>query len=406
MGLQKSLVCVALCVAGCGSDEERVAGNLDVVFSGDAPDGQETQSSYTFVSLCDGLARTCCKIDQCIVPGQVPPDCFEQTRTLCEDTVRGPLLTHLDGGELAFHDDAANACYAAFEAVSCDDLGSLTGAPPAECSAGFTGTIAEGASCAFDAVCAAGLFCKPGGDGTCPGTCQPRKALGAACNEDDALCAKDLLCARQQSGQDGVCVAAKVALGEACLSYAQCPEGTAYCSKATGKCETRRGGGEPCPEKSECMFADGLVCAGEAGQETCQAAPGEGAACNGSCADGFICGFDKKVCAKQPALGEPCIDPITGCGAFNGLQCDPATQRCVAWLALGAVCGGPNGLSRCLGSYCDGDFDKTGHCVANKRLGDACTGFKECGRLACIEGHCASSQNACRGPGRLDECYP
>lgn len=407
MRLAISLVCVVFGGAACGSEANQGADvGLDIAFNGDAPDTRETQSSYSVVTLCDGLARSCCKLDECIMPGQVAPDCVAQTRTLCTDTLTGPLLTHLDQGELSFNPDAAEGCYGAFDAATCDDISNLTGDPPAGCGAAFIGTIAEGAACPFDAVCAPGLFCKAGADGTCPGTCAKRKALGEACNAGNALCASDLACTSFQATVDGVCVTPKVARGAACVAGSQCQEGVDYCDTTAHVCKARLGVGAACPNHNECDFRAGLMCAGATGSETCVARPGENAACDGVCADGFVCAFDSKVCVKEPALGDDCVDAVTGCGHFNGLQCDPATQKCIAWLALGAACGGPNAPQQCLGGYCDGDFQTAGHCAPSKHLGDACEGFNQCGKLACVDGHCAVGGNPCRGPGRLDQCNP
>lgn len=387
--------------AGCGSEDQGGADvALDVAFP-DAPDTAADTSTtvVAFVALCDGYADACCKLERCFYPNSAVSDeaCKVAARGVCEATVQTPLGTYIDPGTIHYRGDVAGECYAPYLAVACDDVGDLTGSPPLACNQAFEGTLDEGAACAFDDLCKPELFCKPAADGTCPGTCARRAGLGERCNQVDALCAKDLRCGTW-GAEDSICVAPKVAHGEPCKLFEQCPDGD-FCDSESGTCEARIAAGAAC--KSGCVA--GYTCDGEPGAMTCVKLPVKGEPCDFMCALPAVC-IDK-VCVDQPVAGDSCDNEFSSCGSFLAtLQCDPKTKTCVPYLPLGATCGGVDAPSRCAGGYCDRpDFASPGTCKAYKGYGEACTGYEMCGKLTCKDdGTCGVDTNPCRGPGPLN----
>ncbi|MFO0747930.1 MAG: hypothetical protein U1F43_20060 [Myxococcota bacterium] len=385
--------------AGCGGEDKGGSDLLlDVAFP-DAPDGADTTtSSYAFVELCDGYADACCKLERCFFPDNLVSDeaCKQAVRRVCEDTVTAPIGTYIDPGTVHYSPSAVGACYAPYLAATCDELGDVTGNPPLECKSAFEGTVDEGGACAFDDICKPDLFCKPAADGTCPGTCAPRKGLGETCNDNDAICQKDLICTGF-GATDGVCAARHVGSGEACVAFDQCPEGH-FCPVTTTKVCTPF-----LAEHAACSSfgcAPGLYCT-DAGS-TCEKVPEKGQACEYTCARPAVC-IDG-TCVDQPKAGDSCDNEFSSCGTFTAsLQCDPGTKTCVPYIATGEPCGGANKPSRCADGYCDGALGEAGTCRPFKNFGDACSGFSECGRLSCLDdGHCGVDQNPCRGPGPLN----
>lgn len=378
-------------------DEDTGGGdtNLEVSFPDGTNETSEVSESYSFVELCDGYAAALCNIDRCIFPESEvsDEDCRRQTREVCEDTITGPIGTHIDGS-IFYQPASASECIEHFAGIGCDAMNDATGDIPVACEEVFNGTLDVGAACTFDALCKPELFCKasapvePGE--TCSGTCAVRKLEGESCTTTDAICARGLICSAFSADDTGTCQKRKVALGDACVYGDQCPDG-AYCDDT---CKARVTAGNACAA-FEC--AQGLTCF----EDTCQTPPGLGEACESGCTAGLTC--ISGTCAEEADEGEPCVGEFNSCSFVKRLQCDLETDTCVKYFALGEACGGPNKPGRCDGGWCNATFDAPGTCVAFKSAGDACEVFSdECGRLSCLEsGVCGPFRDPCRGPGSL-----
>lgn len=398
-----AILCLPLfALPGCpdsgNEDRDAVA---DVVFpDGEVTPDSEVSSISNVVELCDALARVRCALDACFDPRQRADEaCFEHVQKACNDTVAAPIGTHLEPGDLTFSAQAANDCLAPFLAAGCETLSPLTGEPPAACDAVFIGKVEAGAACEFDLMCKAGLYCKPGSDGGCPGTCAPYRVLGETCNRDVLVCGPDLVCS-SATATEGTCLAAKVQAGEPCARFSQCPTGTFCDDRGTKRCEPSAGLGEACPSGGGC--ATNLFCGGTLDDRKCVTKPVLGDACELSCGSSadLLCSTSQKKCVAVPQnVGDPCVDAAFGCGLLTGLQCDPGTNTCVGPVPLGGDCGGQNGLSDCDFGYCDGNFTTAGKCRPFKDAGAACESYDECGpSLGCSDGVCKRSGFECRGP--------
>lgn len=386
-------------LVGCGDSSESPDTGLDIGFPDALADTETASSAVALVELCDGFARACCKLQICFNPGQnaLEEGCVEAVRERCDEGVFGPVDTHVRPGNLTYSADAAGACLAPYLAATCEGLSEVTGTPAPECESVFIGTLGVGEVCDFDQMCAGSLFCKPGNDGTCPGTCAARSMLGEACNGLRQLCESGLICTGF-GDRDGTCVAAEVSRDGACELLSQCPSGQ-FCEDEAGRCKDLIGQGLLCPGFG---CASGLNCTGNPG--TCEPLPGEGQACTFTCVSGFECKNGDKVCVAAPSqAGEPCIDSIYPCGREKGLQCRNSDKTCVGPAALGEACGGDTGINRCDFGWCDGDFQTAGQCRPWKAFGDTCEAFDgSCGPFECSGGRCALPGGPCRGP-RLDQ---
>ena len=383
----------------CGGEAQQ---NRDVVadvqFVGDAPDSADSAvASFGYVDFCERWADTACKVFRC--EGSVPSGdlglCLESFRDICAADVTAGLDTHIDGGALAYSAVAAEACWGPLLAAACGDLASVP--EPVSCGEIVLGAAQVGAPCAFDALCAPGLFCRPGADGTCPGTCAARAADGAACDAATALCAEGSACLSTfQTGLDAAqCGKTRLAPGAPCLAHAQCfPAG--FCDPQTHACAAHRASGAACASSSECATG---YCSAE---KVCGPLPTGGETCEYTCAEGFVCTAAAGVCVAAPtAAGVPCVaGALFPCGTHHDLQCDPATNTCVGPLPLGAACGADGQLTLCDGGYCTGDFPAAGVCAPFARVGEACEGFNACGPfMRCgSDGVCGLSGDPCRGP--------
>jgi hypothetical protein len=394
---------VGLALGGC-SDGDESGGDVDVgvSFPDALPDtGGEVSERVDFVELCDGYARACCKLQICFNPEQdaLAQGCVEAVRERCDDGLFGPVNTHVTPGAVTYSADAAGACLTPFLQASCDGLSAVTGSPAIACGEVFVGTKKVGEGCDFDQMCEGELFCKPASDGTCPGTCAVRAAVGEPCNGLRQLCADGSTCTGF-GDRDGSCVVSEVARDGACELGLQCPDGQ-FCDTGVGRCLDFLTKGQACPGFG-CQA--GLICIGGESDKTCQDFPKLGEACEFTCAAGLECDLQDKVCITAPTkAGDACIRSAFPCGRQSGLQCRNSDRTCVGALALGEACGGDTGLSRCDFGWCDGDFQTVGECRPWRAFGDACEAFDgSCGPFECFQGKCALRGGPCRGP-RLDQ---
>jgi hypothetical protein len=316
-------------------------------------------------------------------------------RERCDDGLFGAVSTHVSSGVVRYSGDAAAVCLTPYLEARCEDLGGVTGNPAIECGDVFVGTKKAGEPCEFDQMCERPLFCRPGADGTCPGTCAAKSGPGEACNGLRQLCADGLTCTGF-GDRDGTCVRSKVGRGEACELGLQCPDGQ-FCDDASGRCTDLLGPGAPCPGFG---CRSGLTCAGESQSRSCQALPGLGEPCEFTCAEGLVCHTFDEVCVTAPQkAGDPCVTAIWPCGVGTGLQCRNSDGTCVGPQPIGTACGGDTGISRCDFGWCDGTFQQAGQCRPWLEFGAACEPFNgSCGPFECFQGSCSLPGGPCRGP--------
>lgn len=240
----------------------------------------------------------------------------------------------IDAGALVYHDDAAQACLAAYAGLACD----LTEQAPdalAACNEVLTGTLALGDACAFDRECESTACDVPScTSACCTGTCVAATPLPAAGEPCSALCAGDAFC-----GLDSICHA-PLPENASCTTE-PCAYGL-YCAGRTmttaGTCKPLPHLGEPC----ENACADvGAICSG--GRCTAVGLRDDACTSNADCSMYYEC-IDS-ACALPPTLGMPCT---TSC--YEAAYCDGTT--CVAQKPAGEPC---LRNDECASHYCDGD---------------------------------------------------
>lgn len=281
---------------------------------------------------------------------------------------------------------AATACSAIFggEAVTgCEVMDGIFSTPPSQIGQ-ECGRCADGASCWWQPARGGGCY-----------ACTADAALSQSCN--GATCATDSVCAA------GVCVAES---GFPCSFDTDCP-GDYFCDAGAADTCAARVSGSPCgsPQSDSCDV-DGLACVaglcaapGAAGaacdtkddcnsvelaciQGSCQTAKARGAACASSqeCKARLLC---NTTCGDAPVPGEACPEGVclSPGYCFSG-QCISLVFNGPP-LALGdicsdATCGPICSLSygECADSYCDAGG--TDLCTAYVAEGQPCPTFHEC----------------------------
>ncbi len=281
-----------------------------------------------------------------------------------------------DGASAACPSDAKIAAGTECRAATCDggteshaascDGSSAACAPSttATCGAFVCGTTACLTGCASDAQCADGSFCSANG------ACEPKIALGTACDADRKCTSGHCI--------DGVC-----------------------CDTACdGQCEA-------CDAGENAGTCTAIAGAPRGDREACG---GDGSLCNGTC-DGMnraACSFKgADVECRNAACSEGTATYAASC---DGAGSCPAmlTQDCGAF-----VCGD----EQCLGD-CDtdtdcssGNFCSAGVCLAKRSNGDACYAGNECGSGFCADGTCCDTKcdgqcEACDVLGDEGACVP
>lgn len=242
------------------------------------------------------------------------------------------LRTSLTAGTTTFHGDKAAACLAL--TTSCNQNAQYLGS--ADCAGVFTGTKAVGATCRNTAECVPSAWCDSS-LAVCPGTCQPRVAVGGFAPSTGACPANTLYMSQNDGG--GTCQALVAPNGDCTpppgAFFGKLCAGDSYC--ATGADGGRSSQaliplGGACVAFSNENCAPGTTCAGGAdGGTQCVAIRKSGDACSGSglgipCQTGLSC--TGNLCAPLVAAGGSC---------FQDQDC-----------AAGHVCG-PGGLCRPFG---------------------------------------------------------
>jgi hypothetical protein len=372
---------------GCGGGGTSADAGLDVLteHAMDGGHGGNDAGSATIASYCAPLAMALCtRAADCgcgvVLPGGALDvgACARRLEAAC-GAAWGPFV---EAGAVV---DPARAA-ACVEAIA-------AGTPPC----GAPSAVVAFAVCEPFVIDAAGLgetcaspYCA-GGEGVCVrgeggGTCMPRGAAGAAC-EDMFSCATGLAClegrcrALLAEGQSGCTT------DLACAPPLLCVEGT---------CRARGALGAPCTDTRTCER--GLVC--EAG--TCAARTGT------TCGEARPCG-SLEGCARPPScraprtLGERCAED-TDCEA--ALHCDDASGTCAVRPGDGEACA--RGVVCGPGLGCDG---LGGTCRPLPGLGAPCA-FGERGPflcadgLACVEGACGPLPTEGQPCAGVDTCAP
>jgi len=350
----------ALVLPGCGGDSTADHRNDATTGAG----GGSTGDSLALEDLLEAAAPVICAYyDRCF--GRLMSefggvDCAARFRAGLEEGSFSYLAAAVDDGRVAYDGRQAAACLTAYPGLDC----SSNPAELATCSGMLRGLVTEGSPCRLTQECATGLFCRL--DAGCPGTCQPRAAVGGPCSSYE-YCAEELAC----DFSTQLCVAPIPESGSCSTDATDLPPCTAgtYCDPTTGTCRDsltiydgaageacgyavgpgycqrglfcvadpgasltesahcadvgfgagaacREAVPEACPEGSYCAIAD------DATEGTCQPLPGDGAPCTDdeACAPWLTCVAD--ICRPPAHLGEACVDH----------------EQCFSWNCAGGVC--------------------------------------------------------------------
>jgi hypothetical protein len=257
----------------------------------------------------------------------------------------------------------------------------------ADCTAPVTGLVADGAACFNSSECSSASFCLTGT--SCPGTCQPRKPLGADAGPNDPACvapnyvydghcrapaaagsscapvapsmSKQTCALYSTCDSMNVCVPAFKGLGQACSSgYSYSCDWPAFC--ISGTCQILLALGAPCQRYAMPCRID-LTCNAQSDSGTCAVRGSAGSACLADldCAFGLTCsgasgqpdgGLTYGSCFAGLAQGSPCAPNPSVCvaGTFCTGISDAGT--CQPQLAAGASCtSSPTGQCA-TGTYC------------------------------------------------------
>jgi hypothetical protein len=278
----------------------------------------------------------------------------------------------VENGRLLIDEAKAASCLTS--PVSCQEL--YAGNWP--CANALRGAVALGAACAAHWECAGDAYCGSQ-TASCPGSCQPRKAPGEACNDDVECQAGDGIALCDYGVSVPSCVVEEIGpagqLGDACGSQ---PDGTrVFC-------------------------ADGLWCDGS---HICRAEIPSGDACSDiddACSVGSVCLTDLGVCTPVTVTrqaGGPCdtdsfwgavvCDPVAGLHCVNQ-QCEPIGDG-----SDGSPCitNDYGDLTCAPGLHCD-DSATPAVCHPLEQPGDACNGTGQCATscdsatLTCADLYC------------------
>lgn len=226
-------------------------------------------------------------------------------------TVGLPPQTAADvaSGKVHYDGKAAAACFTGHQNDCMYSVSKLD----SPCSHILVGTIPQGGACSAwgqckDSVCITAMLCDPGV--CCPGTCMPSTAtgrpVGAACQSSENCVLSAAACVQ------GTCQP-RVALGAACdWINDNCPVFT-FC--IDGVCR------QPAPRGGNCGVCDDVghdFCDPDTGK--CLPRPGVGSPCG----SGGVCGLDatcfeaSHTCIALGGVGRPC-DAAENC--LSGLAC-------------------------------------------------------------------------------------
>jgi hypothetical protein len=251
--------------------------------------------------------------------------------------------------KLRYDGERARQCVDATAQQSCDLTAHDSHLAPSACAEMYTGTVADGTSCSFDAECASGTCSLPM---TCPelqcctGMCRATQApgkAGAGCAQprdcvDGLVCGADLLChapakATEPCGSD-----------RECGDNLACIDGSAT---TPGACRALPHAGEPCPYHrcaEENLRCDDVT-------HACIAVGLIGDACPTSteCSLGVECDAPTHKCRDYPTAGMPCDGACSG-ASFCSIADGAMSGACMALLPNNAPC---DGNQQCLSGFCE-----------------------------------------------------
>ncbi len=248
------------------------------------------------------------------------------------------------------------------------------------CDLAFRPTVADGAPCFLEGECAAASYCTAQ-DPTCPGSCQPRKALGTSATSQ-------LECVRGATLYEGRC-AALVPIGNSCAPASgttakkSCVAG-AYCA-ASDVCQAQAVVGGACPIPQACAYPASCV------MGVCRAMLGPGQVCRynvgESCQGDLHCERQRTdisgTCTAYLNSGAACLEsnsckpPLVCTGGDQFAPNGGRQGQCTAPLALGAPCNAYT-YGECGAGWCrpSASGSSSGSCSARLAFGAACTGFE------------------------------
>jgi hypothetical protein len=192
--------------------------------------------------VCDEMTKYCEKLNMCssfylqVGFGDVAT-CAARLKIECLDSLGAPGT-----GATA---QAWSACFEATGQASCDQF---LGIGLAACD--FKGSLARGAACGTGAQCQSGYCAKREGQGC--GTCQPRAAVGGACQSEEA-CDFGLYC----NSFNNRCVKPGQ-VGDACNDETRICLDTLSCKNS--RCAAAALEGQRCVDDFSCSFPAGLYC--------------------------------------------------------------------------------------------------------------------------------------------------
>jgi hypothetical protein len=130
-------------------------------------------------------------------------DCIGLLTTRFEQAMRANLEAAVDAGTMKFDDSKFDTCLGKIKALGCAALDNVY---ISACESAIGGTVELGEGCAFDGECKGDAYCKY--EGSCPGTCSTREAVGNPCRDDTE-------CEAGDKCYGGVCTP-RLQAGEAC----------------------------------------------------------------------------------------------------------------------------------------------------------------------------------------------
>lgn len=238
-------------------------------------------------------------------------------------------------GTMSYDGANVGACIDAIEAQGCAVLNSRT---PSACDDVLIGEVPPGGACSINEQCEGDAYCM--NDAACPGTCQPRGAIGTACTTDEA-CQSPMKCTGGScvvpagegapcggmTGND--CGGGFVCAGSSGSTAGMCrtPE-TVQSGSLHGACNVQMT--QLCEPGLSCVVASFTSMSCEPGDlaigADCQLAVPDactrGAFCSGT---DVMTGDVSGTCAALPSAGMPCATVLFGTSCAPGLRCDSGT---------------------------------------------------------------------------------
>jgi hypothetical protein len=264
-------------------------------------------------------------------------------------------------GTMSYDGGHVDACIAAIEAQGCDVINSRT---PSACDAVLIGELSPGDACSINEQCEGDAYCM--NDASCPGTCQPRGAVGTACTTDEA-CQSGMKCMNESCGVPAgenapcggpggidcggglICVGSGAEPGN-CRTPATVQSGALH-----GACNVQMT--QLCQPGLSCVVASATSMTCEMGGiaigADCQLAVPD------MCADGAFCdgtniatGDLTGTCAALPTSGMACASVVFGGSCAAGLHCDSGTCRETHEAGGACTSGGDCYSANCVSGSC------------------------------------------------------